>query len=172
MIVEAFRPLRKWRRASQRAGVVAASLALAWPGCSTAPVPDPAVRYIAFGDSATAGPSTRNYPDILRELLVEAPETFVNEGESGETAGQGVDRLQNLLSQGLYPNAHTLLYWQGGGGLIDFIAEIDPLLLLSPSEQSYPHASRLGQVLDGIQANFVDNRIHDIYCLTGNSVYS
>ena len=40
-------------------------------GCADFRLPDPAVVYVAFGDSSTAGPSERDYPDILRELLGE-----------------------------------------------------------------------------------------------------
>jgi len=120
-------------------------------GCADVQTPDPAVRYIAFGDSSTRGPSQRNYPDILRELLKEEPQTFANEGQGGETPGRGLERFRGLLDMGLYPNAHTLFYWQGAGGLVDYITEVDQLLLLSPNDPDYPHTQQLNDKLNNIQ---------------------
>ncbi len=126
-------------------------LLLTWVGCAEVPVPDPNVRYVAFGDSATAGPSERDYADFLREIMAEPPEAFVNAGVGGETAGDGLQRLRSLIDLGIYPNAHTLLYWEGGAQIIDFIAETDPFLLLSPDAAGYPYAGQLTQELDQIQ---------------------
>jgi lysophospholipase L1-like esterase len=130
---------------------------IAWcGGCTPMPVPDPAVRYVALGDSATAGPARQNYTDLLTDLLDQPPEAFANEGVGGETAREGLSRLQQLVDQGIYPNAHTLLYWQGGAGLVDFILEVDPLLLLDPESDAYPHSDALTRVLDDIQAQIED----------------
>jgi len=74
----------------------------------------------------------------------------------GEPAGEGVTRLQQLIDQGIYPNAHTLLYWQGGARLVDFIRKVDPLLLLSPDAAGYPYVDELEQVLDDIQDRIED----------------
>lgn len=122
-------------------------------GCPEVQVPDPAVRYVAFGDSSTDGPSERDYPDILREQLGEAPETFANEGKGGETAADGLERLDMLFSMDLYPNAHTLFYWQGAAAVIDFIQQVDPLLLLSPNSPNYPFSEQLSTLLDNVEAN-------------------
>jgi len=122
-------------------------------GCTEIPVPQPAVRYLAFGDSTTKGPAGRDYVDILRELLGLAPETFANQGQSGETAGRGRERFESLLSMSIYPNADTLFYWQGGGGVLDFIVEVDGLLLRSPNDSDYPFSNQLTEKLDQIQAH-------------------
>ena len=147
----------KFRRDGSLAGFVAKAApllnlyAMFWFGCAEVPVPDPSVRYIAFGDSSTAGPSERDYCDILRELLAEPTEAFVNQGVGGEAASDGLQRLRSLLDQGIYPNAHTLFYWEGGTQIIELIAEVDPLLLLGPEGAGYPYSRRLNQALDDIQ---------------------
>lgn len=120
-------------------------------GCADLRLPDPAVVYVAFGDSSTAGPSERDYPDILRELLGEPRETFANEGESGESAAEGLDRLEMLIVNEIYPNAEVLLYWQGGNDITEFIREFDLLLLFSPDEPGYPFAEALIRQLDETQ---------------------
>jgi hypothetical protein len=122
-------------------------------GCPDIQPPDPAVRYIAFGDSSTDGPADRDYPLILRELLGEPAASFAVEGEGGETAAEGLDRLRLILSRGRYPNAHTLLYWEGAAAVIDFIEEVDPLLLFSPTAADYPFSNGLDTTLDRVQAN-------------------
>jgi lysophospholipase L1-like esterase len=122
-------------------------------GCADFRVPDPAVLYIAFGDSSTAGPSERDYPDILRELLGEPRETFANEGNGGEAASEGLVRLEALISNDLYPNAEVLLYWQGGNEITDFIREFDPFLLLSPNDADYPFTEVLTRQLEATQDN-------------------
>lgn len=70
-------------------GIILGALA----GCADIPLPDPAVGYIAFGDSSAAGPAERDYPDILREMLGESPEAFANQAKSGESADEGLERL-------------------------------------------------------------------------------
>ena len=115
-------------------------------------IPDPAVRFFAFGDSSTAGESGRDYVDFLPDLLGSPPEEFAKQGKGGETAGEGLDRLSQLLSLSIYPNAHTLLYWEGGGDVIDFIREVDPLLLLSPSDPGYPYKAQRDEALNRIQS--------------------
>lgn len=122
-------------------------------GCVEIRVPDPNVRYIAFGDSATAGPSSRDYPDILRELLDEEPESFVNEGKGGETSEEGLIRLRTLLADGIYPAAAVLLYWEAGNDITDFIKEHDLLLLHSPDDPDFPFAEELAQQLNETQVN-------------------
>ena len=118
------------------------TLALA-TGCVEIGVPDPAVRYVAFGDSTTAGPSSRDYPDILRELLGLPAETFANEGMGGETTDEGLSRLESLLAGDIYPEAEFLLFWEGGNDITDFIQETDPFLFFSPTDADYPFTSAI-----------------------------
>lgn len=131
-------------------------LVLGTAGCGSdffLKTPDPAVRYLAFGDSMTNGPADRSYPDFLRERLGEPVETFANEGQSGETATEGVERLRGLIDDGIYPNASAFLYWEGGAEIIDFIAETDPFLLFSPDDPDYPFNATLADALDMVQAS-------------------
>jgi len=132
-------------------GVALAPLFLG--GCVEIRVPDPKVRYVAFGDSSTSGPSTRDYPDILRSLLGEACETFANEGRSGETSAEGLARWKSLLSGGIFPNADVLLYWEGGNDVTGFIKDRDPFLLVSPDDAEYPLSDDLTLHLAETQAN-------------------
>jgi len=134
-------------------GVILTSGVLGAGGCVDLRVPDPNVRYLAFGESSTAGPSERDYPDILREKLGEPPETFANEGHSGETSQEGLQRLRNLIEWDIYPNAKVLLYWEGGNDITDFIKDHDPFLFTSPADPDYSMTERLTGELDDIQAN-------------------
>jgi len=120
-------------------------------GCIDIITPDPAVRYVAFGDSMTKGPSEKDYHEFLRERLGMKPETFANEGHGGETTDDGLQRLVALLNNEIYPNAEVLLYWEGGNNVTDFIQHHDPLLLLSPDDDDYLFAGSLAADLDGIQ---------------------
>jgi lysophospholipase L1-like esterase len=122
-------------------------------GCTHIRVPDPDVRYIAFGDSSTAGLNGWGYPRMLCELLREPPRTFANEGRPGESSRRGLARLHALLSQASYPNAKVLLYWQGGQDITDFIRRRDPFLLHSPDEPDYRFSADPSKVLDETQAN-------------------
>ncbi len=122
-------------------------------GCGEVRVPDPNVRYIAFGDSSTAGPTDRDYPQILQEQLGVPAEQFANEGSGGEVTAEGLDRLSSLLDGGIFPNATTLLYWEGGNDVIAFLRQVDPLLILSPDDASYPFTAQLENVLAGTQTN-------------------
>lgn len=132
---------------------VAAGIGATFIGCEAVRMPDPNVRYVAFGDSSTDGPSERQYWEIVRERLGEAPETFSNEGVGGEGAGNGARRLAALMDRGIFPNAHTMLYWQGAGGLVDFVGERDPLLAFDPTASDYPFAAELNAKLDQVQGN-------------------
>ena len=104
------RVIEEWKAAGRGlAGAVAALGVLAGvTGCVEIRVPDPAVHYVAFGDSMTRGPSDRDYPDILRELLGEPLDAFANEGQSGETSDEGRGRLNDLVALDLYPNVRIL----------------------------------------------------------------
>jgi len=140
-----------------RLGLVLATLALsAGADCENGiglRLPDPNVRVIAFGDSTTAGPGAMQYVDFLPDLLNEPANAFANEGRGGETTVEGVVRLESLLAARLFPNADTLVYWQGGNDLIDFIQDHDPLIALSPDDAIYPFTDDLRVLLDGIAQN-------------------
>ncbi len=116
----------------------------------------PDVEYVAFGDSATAGPSDRDYPDILRQRLGVSAAAFANEGHSGETTEEGLERLEQILDAGKYPNAKIMLYWEGGNDIVDTIGDLDPFLLFSPTSNDYPNAAtlakRLGEIEDNLRA--------------------
>jgi lysophospholipase L1-like esterase len=116
-------------------------------------MPDPNVRFIAFGDSTTAGPTDRQYWQILQEKLNQPPEAFAGQGQGGETSAEGITRLQDLIDRGIYPNAQVLLYWEGGDDLVEFVKDKDPLLLLSPGDQNYPFATQLNDKLATLQTN-------------------
>jgi len=100
-----------------------------------------------------AGPSTRDYPDILREIIGAAVEAFTNEGLGGETSIEGLGRLRDLINVGTYPNAQVLLYWEGGNDITDFIDDQDPLLVWSPMDEDYIFTDSLSRDLDDIQVN-------------------
>ena len=127
--------------------------ALIAAGCANTLTPDPAVRYVAFGDSTTAGAADRDYHDFLSEMLDEPPETFANAGSGGESAEMGLERLRHLIDHEIYPNAQTLFYWQGGAAILEFIAETDPFLLMRPDAPDYPFHAQLAQVLETTQSH-------------------
>ncbi|MCB9851709.1 MAG: SGNH/GDSL hydrolase family protein [Phycisphaerales bacterium] len=116
-------------------------------------LPDPNVRVIAFGDSTTAGPSMMQYVEYLPDLLGEPENAFSNEGMGGETTTEGVARLQSLLNGGYLPNADTIIIWEGGNDIIDFIQAHDPFIAISPNDGLYPFGDELQQQLDATAAN-------------------
>ncbi len=122
-------------------------------GCVEIRPPVSAARYVAFGDSATRGPSDRDYPDILCELLGESPEACANEGGSGERTDEGLVRLKDFIRLGVYPDMEVLLYWQGGNDITDFAEDHDPLFILSPDDPDYFYDDELVATLDEIQAS-------------------
>lgn len=123
-------------------------------GCGTTmAIPDPAVRFVAFGDSTTAGPADLSYPDFLPELLDQPADAIANEGVGGEDSGEGLTRLQDMLDLALYPNATTLLYWQGGNDISAFITEHDPFILETPDDPDFPFTETLTTLLEQVQTN-------------------
>ncbi len=132
---------------------LSAATTLLMMGCDDVVFPDPNVIYLAFGDSATDGPSEVDYPDTLPgELGVEAVE-IGKQGRGGETTAEGIERLRMFLERDLFPNAEVLLYWEGGGDLIDTLEQLDPFLLFSPVAEDYPFTDVLNSRLDQTQAN-------------------
>jgi len=143
---------------SQRNRFVRAALAgsvlFALAGCEALPpAPDPNIRYIAFGDSTTDGPADKQYVEFLPDLLGQPADAFANEGESGETSTEGLERLRVILADGRYPNATTLIYWEGGNDLTEFIKDNDPLLISSPTDPDFSDAQDLATALDQTQTN-------------------
>lgn len=116
-------------------------------------VVDPDVRIVSFGDSTTDGPSEKNYIEFLPDLLNEPTNIFSNQGNGGENTTDGLDRLRSLLDSAVFPNANILLYWQGGNDISDFIKDMDPLLLRSPDDDTFPFRDELTSQLDTAQAN-------------------
>ncbi len=120
-------------------------------GCTDLRLPNPDAVFIAFGDSATNGPSDRNYHEFLAEMLGEPRTSIANEGMGGETSSEGVSRLRSLPEGELYPNATVLLYWEGGVNITRFIRENDSFLLRNPMDDDYPFAASLNSMLDRLQ---------------------
>ena len=129
-------------------------LLLAPVGCC--PTPNGAALHLAFGDSVTEGKDSPTYPEHLADLLGLAASQVANEGESGESAHGGADRIEELLARcDTYPNAGTLLYLEGAAGLIDWVQETDPLLLWDPLVTPYPFQAALDERLGNIQNNIL-----------------
>lgn len=141
---------RRFLRAAALAGSLLAAAALT--GCGQL-LPDPAVRYVAFGDSSTAGPGDTDYWEYLPQDLDLPADAFAGQGRGGETAAEGLPRLRDLLDSGLYPNAEVLLFWEGGGSILQFVRDHDPILVLSPDADDYPFAADLAAALDQVQAD-------------------
>ena len=137
---------------NRRFCVVMLGLLGALTGCTSAPVPDPNVVYVAFGDSATNGPAERDYTYYLPGLLGAEADAITNEGNGGETVAEGAERLAGLLEAGLYPNARTLVIWEGGNDLVDFVVSRDPLLVFTPQTAGAAFGQALEQRLNAIQS--------------------
>lgn len=95
------------------------------------------VRYVTFGDSATAC----GYGRVLEDLLDEGDGIVANEGRGGERVAEGVERLEQQLSLGIYPNAEAYLWLEGGNDMLGFIRLHDPALVHSPLQDDYPFAA-------------------------------
>jgi lysophospholipase L1-like esterase len=90
---------------------------------------------------------------LLRDRIGEPADSFAGQGKGGETSGDGLGRLGQILTEGLYPNAQALLYWEGGDDIVEFVRNRDPLLALSPDDPDYPYAAALEDKLDQVQAH-------------------
>lgn len=121
-------------------------------GCGYTPKPN--VEIICFGDSSTAGAVDPSYPSILAGLMGIEEQKIDNAGNSGETTKEGLDRLQELITFGIYPNATTFIYWEGGNDITDFVMSVDPLLLFSPNDPGYMFTAQLSAELSRIKNNF------------------
>ena len=63
---------------------------------------------VGFGDSLTAGASGKSYPEHLQDLLDKSTNTYRvdNQGVSGDTTTDGVQRLPSVLA--VHPAARFL----------------------------------------------------------------
>lgn len=125
-------------------------------GCSDTPLfqlPDPAVRVLAFGDSTTDGPSDRQYTEVLQDDAAIDASAISNQGMGGETTTDGLPRLAQLLSSGLFPNTEIVILWEGGNDLIDFIQERDPFIAIPPDSPLFV----FGPQLETLKANVIAN---------------
>lgn len=90
--------------------------------------PPPEVRYICFGDSATQGLPGGSYPQVLEEMLVdrngEQQGCVANRGQVGDIACLSYQRLLENIDGTLHPNAHTVLYWEGGNDLFYYLYDL------------------------------------------------
>jgi len=145
-------PLLTWTRPLAPAALLLPAI-LMLSGCQPLVIPDPAVRYIAFGDSTTAGPAERQYWEFVRDDLGLPADSFAGEGHGGETTAEGLVRLGTLLDSGVYPNAQVMLYWEGANDIIDFAQDHDPLLVFAPDASIYPFKEELDAALDDVEAN-------------------
>lgn len=143
------------RAASRFAAVVLAALAISLLGCRSLDGADRPVRVVTFGDSMTAGPTDRSYPDFLAEALSAPPDAVVAAGRSGETAAEGVVRLTKVLRAQPRRTRGVLIYWEGGNDVNRFIRRHDRWLRHDPAETGYPHARLWRDTLKTIEQNVV-----------------
>lgn len=135
--------------------IVFTAAAFLLSGCCKAPDYD--ALYVCFGDSITAGKDSPSYPDVLAGYLGLSANEVANEGESGESANNGAERIKNLFGNcDAYPNALALLYMEGAAGLIDWIQEKDPWLLFDPLNPGYPYQAELNERLGNIKNNIIE----------------
>jgi len=135
---------------SRRLAGMLAILLVPVVGCDSLRIPDPDVIYIALGDSATSGPAERDYPDVLRERLDVPARELAKEATGGGSVSAARNTLNDLIADDIYPNARVLLLWSGGSDLIDFIGEVDPLLLWSVRDEDLPFEDELQEELTRI----------------------
>lgn len=143
-----------------RASLALSALLAAAPalvGCPpTCPAPSPSFHVLPFGDSITGGADDPTYPAHLNVLLGGTAGYTANLGASGETSAEGRNRWLNMVSCGQFPNAEVFVLLEGGGELIDFLQDKDPLLLFDPRSGSYPFRNELNALLAATKQNLKD----------------
>jgi acyl-CoA thioesterase-1 len=117
---------------------------------ATAQVPDGRPVIVCFGDSLTAGYRTdpgQSYPDALQKILDQGnyPYRVVNEGVSGNTTKDGLDRIGRVLA--LHP-VLVVIEFGGNDGLRGLPLEQTKNNLASIIEQL--QAARIKVALAGI----------------------
>ncbi len=111
------------------------------------------LHVVAFGDSMTAGPTARCYPDFLAEALDGSGASVISAGVSGETSADGLRRLPKVLRSVRCAGRGVLLYWEGGNDINRFIRRHDRWLRHDPRAADYPLTDSLEQVLNDVQRN-------------------
>jgi len=115
--------------------------------------PRPSVILVCFGDSATKGAVDQHYPSYIEEWINPSEDDVANEGKSGETSGEGLSRLRDIIDSEKFPNAQVYAYWEGGNDLVDTITELDPFLIWDPARSWYPFRAELDDILSNIKEN-------------------
>ena len=115
--------------------------------------PRPSVILVCFGDSATKGAVEQHYPGYIEGWINPSEDDVANEGKSGETSSEGLERLRSIINSGEYPNAQVYAYWEGGNDLVDAIVELDRFLLYDPVKPWYPYDDELNQILSQVKEN-------------------
>ena len=128
--------------------VLLASVAAFTAGCGS--VVRPEVHYVALGDSITGTLDSGTWPQFLIDSLEIAEEAFAAEGSGGRTTAGGLERLNEILDLGTYPDATVLIYFLGGADIVDFVASIDPSLTTAPSDEQFMFSDALSTLLDGV----------------------
>ncbi len=136
---------------AQLAGIALAALIFAAPLCAAT------TRYIAFGDSITAGvgdSSSRaqpGYPPRLQDILVAQGEDAVveNDGVGGEKTPQGLTRIDGILANG----GNVLLLMEGTNDISVGISEETTLFNL---EQMAERAAAHG--IDTVHATLIPRK--------------
>jgi len=109
------------------------------------------VKLVAFGDS-----SVKLYAPHLAPAFGVDTKMIGNEGESGEESDDGLERLKEYVRWGKYPHANTFVYQEGGGDIVDWVGNRDPLLLFSPNDAAYPFKFELLDKLSEMKQNVAD----------------
>ena len=115
--------------------------------------PRPSVILVCFGDSATKGAVDQHYPGYIEEWINPGDDDVANEGKSGETSSEGLNRLRNIINSNEYPNAQVYAYWEGGNDIVDAISQVDPLLIWDPARSWYPFREQLATLLAIVKEN-------------------
>jgi len=115
--------------------------------------PRPSVILVCFGDSATKGAVEQHYPGYIEEWINPSEDDVANEGKSGETSGEGLQRLRNLIDSEEYPNAQVYAYWEGGNDIVDTMQELDRFLIWDPTWPWYPFHEELDDLLGEVKEN-------------------
>ena len=116
----------------------------------------PSVILVCFGDSATKGAVEEHYPGYIEEWIQPDSDDVANEGKSGETSSEGLNRLQDIIDSDEFPNAQVYAIWEGGNDLIDWLSEIDRFMFFDPSKPWYPYTTELSEKLAEIKENLKD----------------
>ena len=110
-------------------------------------------KVVCFGDSMVAGPSELTFPDYLEFFVEPGDGEVVNEGQGGETTGEGYWRAMWLVISLQYHDADVWIYWEGGNDIIDWVEANDPYMLYNPADPNYPLRDDLDDQLARTKSN-------------------